>query len=184
MPRSFTARRTSIRRADQRRGAAAHPTLLLPHCPTLTAGTLAAGTLAAGTPGRPRRPRTPRRPPPTMRRCRASHTAAAALPHARRWHARSPAAATPAAPTTHDRRADNARPPASHAAPATPAALLPCSSAASLSKPRTIRFAWCSAMRSRAEYAADAITGRVCCVVNSRCFSVSCSLVGSRSYLV
>jgi hypothetical protein len=162
------ARRWHARRWHARRWHARSP----------AAATRAAATRAAATHAAPATHAPPA--PPTMRRCRASHTAAAALPHARRWHARSPAAATPAAPTTHDRRADNARPPASHAAPATPAALLPCSSAASLSKPRTIRFAWCSAMRSRAEYAADAITGRVCCVVNSRCFSVSCSLVGSQ----
>jgi hypothetical protein len=151
----------------------------MPHCPTL-----AAGTLAAGTPGRPRRPDARRaghaRPAgPTNDEalprvphfcCRTAPRPPLARPVARRGHARR-------ADNVH--RADNARPPASNAAPATPAALLPCSSAASLSKPHTIRFAWCSAMRSRAEHAADAIARRVCSVVNSRCLSVSCSLVGS-----
>jgi len=143
VPRSFTARRTSMTACRPHRGALLHAasTSLLPHCfQPATASSAAAPSAAA----------TARLLP---------HTAAAALPHARpaladahRWHFRcSPAAATHANATHAD---------ATHAAPATPAmwpharTLLPGSCLCCLVaiiKAACIHVALRRTMRSRAE---------------------------------
>ena len=106
VPRSFTARRTSMTACRPHRGALLHAasTSLLPHCfQPATASPAAAPSAAA----------TARLLP---------HTAAAALPHARRWQtrtagtpgARPPRPRTPMPRTPMPRTPRRPRPPCGH----------------------------------------------------------------------